>query len=261
MSMGFNKVILMGNMTRDPIQRALPSGTMICEFGMAVNRRWRTQTGEDREEVCFVDCKAYNRQADIILRYLRKGSGILVEGRLVLDQWVDKVSGQNRSRLYVMVENMQMVGNRQDQQDGYQQGGYPQQGGYQQGGYPQQGGYQQGGYQQGGYQQGGYQQGGYPQQGGFPPPQGGFQQGGYPQQGGFGAPQYGGQNQGFQQNPPPKPPPFTPPAEVAAAAGAPAADNSSVKDAPAASFPPPAAEKPAEPQSSGDTAPVDDVPF
>ncbi len=118
MSIGFNKVILLGNMTRDPVQRALPSGTMICEFGMAISRRWRSQTGEDREEVCFVDCKALNRQADVILRYMRKGSGILVEGRLVLDQWVDKTTGQNRSKIYVQVESMQMIGGKQDQQGG-----------------------------------------------------------------------------------------------------------------------------------------------
>ncbi len=199
----------MGNSTREPVSRALPSGSMVCEFGIAVNRRFRTSQGEDREEACFVECFAYAKLADIIQRFVHRGTPVLLEGRLSYDQWVDKNTGMNRSRLRVLVENMQLIGGRNDgqAQGGYQQGGYGQaQGGYQQGGYGQaQGGYQQGGY---GQAQGGYQQGGYGQ------PQGGYgQQGGFGQQGGYGQAQGGYQQPSYRQAPPP-PPPFEPPAAV-----------------------------------------------
>ncbi|MBQ7176528.1 MAG: single-stranded DNA-binding protein, partial [Victivallales bacterium] len=134
---GFNKVILVGNMTRDVEIRTLPSGSMVGGFGIAINRRMRLATGEEREEVCFVDCTAFDKKADILRQYTRKGSLILVEGRLRLDAWTDKTTGQPRSKLNVVVENIQLLDKRDPnaQQGGYQQapGGWGQaQGGYQQ---------------------------------------------------------------------------------------------------------------------------------
>ena len=134
---GFNKVILVGNMTRDVEIRTLPSGSMVGGFGIAINRRIRLATGEEREEVCFVDCTAFDKKADILRQYTRKGSLILVEGRRRLDSWTDKTTGQPRSKLNVVVENIQLLDKRDPnaQQGGYQQapGGWGQpQGGYQQ---------------------------------------------------------------------------------------------------------------------------------
>jgi single-strand DNA-binding protein len=105
----FNKVILAGNLTRDPQLSYLPSGTPVCEFGLAVNRRWKSQqTGEMREEVCFVDCRAFGRQGETINQYVRKGRPLLVDGRLKFDQWEGK-DGQKRSRLSVVVEGFQFL--------------------------------------------------------------------------------------------------------------------------------------------------------
>ena len=106
----FNKVILMGNLTRDPELRYTPKGTAIAKIGLAVNRQWRTETGETREEVTFVDVDSFGRQAETIAQYMKKGSPILVEGRLKLDQWDDKQTGQKRSRLGVVLENFRFVG-------------------------------------------------------------------------------------------------------------------------------------------------------
>jgi single-strand DNA-binding protein len=103
---GFNKVILAGNLTRDPELRYTPSGTAIAKFGLAVNRKWKdTQTNEMKEEVTFVDIDAFGRQAETIGQYLKKGRPILVEGRLKLDQWEDKQTQQKRSRLGVVLES------------------------------------------------------------------------------------------------------------------------------------------------------------
>ena len=150
-----NKVLLIGNLTRDPISRSTSGGTTICELGLAINRRFRTAAGEDREETCFVDIDVFGRQAEHCSRYLHKGSLAFVEGRLRLDQWEDRTTGQNRSRLKVTAERVQFLDPRSRQDGGgYQQGG---QGGYQQsrGGYQQPQGGGQGGYQQG---SGGFQQ-------------------------------------------------------------------------------------------------------
>lgn len=106
----FNKVLLMGNLTRDPQLRYLPSQMAVAEFGLAVNRRWKGPQGEDREEVTFVDCTAWGKQAETINQYCQKGKGIFVEGRLKLDQWEDKQGGGKRSRLTVVVENFQFIG-------------------------------------------------------------------------------------------------------------------------------------------------------
>lgn len=106
----FNKVILAGNLTRDPELRYTPKGMAICKFGVAINRNWTTETGEKREEVTFVDIDAFGRQAETIAQYLKKGGGILLEGRLRLDQWDDKQTGQKRSRLGVVLDGFQFTG-------------------------------------------------------------------------------------------------------------------------------------------------------
>lgn len=105
----FNKVILAGNLTRDPQLSYLPSNTPVVEFGLAINRRWKSQTGEQREEVCFVDCQAFARSAEVINQYLKKGQGIMIDGRLKYDQWEGK-DGQKRSRLRVVVDTFQFIG-------------------------------------------------------------------------------------------------------------------------------------------------------
>lgn len=106
----FNKVILVGNLTRDPELRYTPKGTAIAKIGLAVNRTWRNEAGETREEVTFVDVDVFGRTAENVGQYMRKGRPILVEGRLRLDQWDDKQTGQKRSRLGVVAETVQFLG-------------------------------------------------------------------------------------------------------------------------------------------------------
>ena len=89
----FNKVILAGNLTRDPELRYTPKGTAIAKFGLAINRTWKTETGEAKEEVTFVDVDSFGRQAEVIAQYMKKGRPLLVGGRLRLDQWDDKQTG------------------------------------------------------------------------------------------------------------------------------------------------------------------------
>jgi len=110
----FNKVLLMGNLTRDPQLRYLPNQTAVAEFGLACNRRWKTPQGEDREEVTFVDCTAWGRQAETINQYCQKGKGIFIEGRLKFDSWEDKQGGGKRSKITVVVESFQFIGGRPD---------------------------------------------------------------------------------------------------------------------------------------------------
>lgn len=111
----FNKVILMGNLTRDPEVRYTPSGTAVSEVGLAVNRTWfDKQTNQKREEVTFVDVTLWGRQAEVAGEYLGKGRGVLIEGRLQLDQCDDKETGQKRSKLRVVGENMTMLPGRGD---------------------------------------------------------------------------------------------------------------------------------------------------
>src|SRR5580704_10313753 len=107
---GYNKVILIGNLTRDPELRYTPAGVAIAKIGLAVNRTWKTETGETKEEVTFVDVDAFRRQAETLAQYLKKGSPLMVEGRLKLDQWDDKQTGQKRSRLGVVLEGFQFLG-------------------------------------------------------------------------------------------------------------------------------------------------------
>jgi single-strand DNA-binding protein len=105
----FNKVILAGNLTRDPELRYTPKGTAVVKLGLAINRTWKNETGETKEEVTFVDVDAFSRQAEVIAQYLKKGRPILVEGRLRLDQWDDKQTGQKRSKLGVVLEGFQFL--------------------------------------------------------------------------------------------------------------------------------------------------------
>jgi single-strand DNA-binding protein len=105
----FNKVILVGNLTRDPELRYTPKGTAVAKIGLAVNRTWKSETGETKEEVTFVDVDAFGRQAETIGQYLKKGRPILIEGRLRYETWEDKQTNQKRSRLGVVLENFQFL--------------------------------------------------------------------------------------------------------------------------------------------------------
>jgi single-strand DNA-binding protein len=105
----FNKVLLMGNLTRDPQLSYLPSQTPVVDFGLAVNRKWTSKEGESKEEVCFVDCRAFSRLAENINKYMRKGRPIFVEGRLVYDTWTAQ-DGTKRSKHRVTVDNCQFLG-------------------------------------------------------------------------------------------------------------------------------------------------------
>lgn len=107
---GYNKVILIGNLTRDPELRYTPKGVAIAKIGLAVNRTWKSETGETKEEVTFIDVDAFGRQAETLAQYMKKGSPLMVEGRLKLDQWDDKQTGQKRSKLGVTLEGFQFLG-------------------------------------------------------------------------------------------------------------------------------------------------------
>src|SRR5258708_26333939 len=99
----FNKVMLVGNLTRDPELRYTPKGTAVAKLGIAVNRKWTNEAGETKEEVTFVDVDAFGKQAETISQYMRKGRPILIEGRLKLDTWDDKQTGQKRSKMGVIL--------------------------------------------------------------------------------------------------------------------------------------------------------------
>lgn len=114
-----NKVMLMGNLTRDPELRVTPKGTPICQFGLAINRK-STVNGETREEVLFVDVEAWEKRAETIAKYCTKGAPLYVEGRLRLDQWEDKTTQEKRSRMKVVLESFQFLGTRQGGGDGHQ---------------------------------------------------------------------------------------------------------------------------------------------
>ncbi|MEI6075636.1 MAG: single-stranded DNA-binding protein [Verrucomicrobiota bacterium] len=106
----FNKVILVGNLTRDPELRYTPKGTAIAKIGVAVNRVWTNEAGEKKEEVTFVDVDVFGRTAENVGQYMRKGRPILIEGRLRLDQWDDKQTGQKKSKLAVVADTVQFLG-------------------------------------------------------------------------------------------------------------------------------------------------------
>ena len=134
-----NKVMLMGNLTRDPELRYLPSNMAVVGLGLAVNRRWRNQQGEQQEETTFLDCEAFGKTAELLNQYLKKGRPVYLEGRLKLDQWQDRESGGNRSKLKVIIENFQFIDSRGEGGGGNAGGGQGASGGTG-GGYQQQGG-------------------------------------------------------------------------------------------------------------------------
>ncbi len=118
-----NKVMLIGNLTRDPELRVTPKGTAICQFSLAVNRKFRDESGADREEVTYVDIEAWGKSGENIAKYCTKGRPLFVEGRLRLDQWEDKTTKEKRSRMKVVCDNFQFLGS------GRAEGGAPAGGG------------------------------------------------------------------------------------------------------------------------------------
>lgn len=119
----YNKVILMGNLTRDPELSYLPSQTPVVEIGLAVNRRWRDQQGQQREDTCFIDCRCFGRQAEVINQYLSKGRPVLVEGRLDYDTW-EAQDGSKRSKHRVTIERFSFVDSQSGQGGGGGGGNY-----------------------------------------------------------------------------------------------------------------------------------------
>jgi single-strand DNA-binding protein len=120
----FNKVILLGNLTRDPQVKYTPSGTAVAEIGLAVNRYWfDKQSNSRREETTFIDVTLWSRDAEVAGEYLAKGRPVLIEGRLQLDTWDDKTTGQKRSKLRVVGERMQLLGGRGEGGGGGGRGG------------------------------------------------------------------------------------------------------------------------------------------
>ena len=162
-----NKVMIIGNLTADPEVRTTPRGTQLTELRLAVNRVSNgPNDGERREETTFLDVTCWGHTGEVAAQYLAKGRPVFIEGRLQMDTWEDKQTGQKRSRIRIIAENLQLLGGRGDAPQG---GGAPQRsygGGYQQ----QEGGYRQGGYQQGGEPQYAPRQDNYRQQPAAPAP-------------------------------------------------------------------------------------------
>ncbi|MGB2865793.1 MAG: single-stranded DNA-binding protein [Sedimentisphaerales bacterium] len=104
----FNRVFLMGNLTRDPQLSYTPNQTAVVDFGMATNRRWTGQDGSQREETCFVDCRMFGKRAEVINKYCKRGNPLFVEGRLTFDSW-EAQDGSKRSKLRVTVENFEFI--------------------------------------------------------------------------------------------------------------------------------------------------------
>ncbi len=153
----YNKVMLMGNLTRDVEIRHTSGNTIVGSFGLAVNRKYKTQSGEQREEVNFIDCTAFGRTAEVMAQYLGKGRPVFVEGRLKFDQWEDKNGGGKRSKLGVIVDNFQFIDSKSG---GGNSGGGDGGGGYARSNAGGGGGGSYGGDQSGGNQGGGNQGGG-----------------------------------------------------------------------------------------------------
>lgn len=108
-----NRVLLIGNLTRDPELRVTPKGTAICQFGLAISRTFKDENNQTREEATFVDIEAWGKQGELIAKYCTKGRPLFVEGRLRFDQWEDKATQQKRSKLKVVLENFQFLGGRE----------------------------------------------------------------------------------------------------------------------------------------------------
>jgi single-strand DNA-binding protein len=117
----FNRVIIAGHMTRDPELAFLPSGTSVCKFGLAINRKWRDKDGNQKEEVCFVDVSAFGKTGETINKYFQKGKAILVEGRLHYQEWTSK-EGQRRSKLEVVADGFSFIESGGSSQDSKPQG-------------------------------------------------------------------------------------------------------------------------------------------
>ena len=180
-----NKVMLIGNLTREPEVRYTPKGSAVCDLGIAVNRTYVTDSGEKMQETTYVDIVVWSRLAEIAAQYLHKGSPVFIEGRLQMDTWEDKATNQKRTKLRVVADNLQFLGRREGGDEGG--GGFHPEGGSapmsSQAQAPRPaaarpnvrpaggGGYPQGGGGGGGYPQGGGGGGGYPQRNAGPPPQ------------------------------------------------------------------------------------------
>lgn len=124
----YNRVTLIGNLTRDPELKKTKSGASVSELGLALNRSWTNEQGQKQEEVTYVDVTVWGKTAENAAQYLSKGRSVLVEGRLQLDTWVDSQSGQNRSKLRVVAESLQFMGSNAQQaeaRDGNAQSGRP----------------------------------------------------------------------------------------------------------------------------------------
>jgi len=111
----FNKVLLIGNLTRDPETRVTPKGTAICQFGLAVNRQFKDESGQLRDDTTFVDVEAWGKQAETVAKYCVKGRALFIDGRLKLDQWEDKTTGAKRSKIKVVLETFQFLGSPRDE--------------------------------------------------------------------------------------------------------------------------------------------------
>ncbi len=115
---GFSKAIITGNLTRDPELRTTPNGSSVCGFSVAVNRVFRDSSGNQQEDVSFIDCSAWGKLGEMINQYAKKGSGVLVSGRLDQRSWEDKTSGQKRSRVEIVVEDFNFVGDNNSRDGG-----------------------------------------------------------------------------------------------------------------------------------------------
>jgi single-strand DNA-binding protein len=110
----FNKVILIGNLTREPELKFLPKGTAICNISMAVNRRWKNEVGEEKEDVYFADCKSFGKQAEVLAQYVKKGHPLMIEGRLSREEWEDKQTGAKRNATRIIIEQFQFLRGKDD---------------------------------------------------------------------------------------------------------------------------------------------------
>jgi len=132
-----NKVMLIGNLTRDPEVRFTPKGSAVSDLGIAVNRTYVTDSGEKMQETTYVDVVVWSRLAELAGQYLHKGSPVFIEGRLQMDTWEDKATGQKRSKIRVVADNLQFLGRREGGEDGGPPMGGGNGGGYQQASPPQ----------------------------------------------------------------------------------------------------------------------------
>ena len=118
MSFSYNRVMLAGNLTRDPQVRFFANERAVADFGLAINRKYKTNDGQMKEETTFVDVEAWGRTAELVGQYLTKGRGCFIEGRLKLDSWDDKESGQKRSKLKIVADSVQFVDSQRGGQSG-----------------------------------------------------------------------------------------------------------------------------------------------